>query len=207
MFLPVLHVCLIYLLRTPLSHALALQPIVDTSSLTLSTPRTNKTASGPASLLLDFPAVAGKLPLGPDLPDTICNGDLLGFDLNRYSCLQAWNIIPVTKYDVMFGEKYVDDAEVKIPRRYSGRKSLVFSPVSRCKVPWADDGSNLKADGSCVIDVFHKDGAVGTVNDISTYRQISSAAEKVYGSCVARGGQRPQGGSINGLGRSYNCLV
>ena len=127
--------CLIWLLQTPPSHALTLQPVVDVSSLTLSTSRTNNTTSGPASLLLDVPAVAGKLPLGPDLPDPTCNGDLLGFDLNRYSCLQAWNVIPVSNYEVTFGEKFVDDAEVKIPRRYSGRKCLVFSPVSRCKIP------------------------------------------------------------------------
>ena len=59
----------------------------------------------------------------------------------------------------------------------------------------------MKADGTCVIDIFPKAGAV---SDTSTYYQISSAAEKVYGSCVARGGgQRPQGGWIRDLGRRY----
>ena len=207
MLLRVLQICLICLLRTPPSLTLTLQPIAGVSSLTLSASGTNKTFPGSASLLLDVPGVAGRLPIGPDLPEPTCNGDLLGFDLNRYSCVQAWNIIPVGTYDVTFGEKFDGDTEVKIPRRYSGRKCLVFFPVSSSKIPWTDDGSYVKADGSCVVDVFHKDGPVGAVNDISNYRQISSAAEKLYGSCVARGGQRPQGGWIRGLGRSHSCLT
>ena len=207
MFLPVLHMCLFCLLRAPLSLALTLPPIPNVSSLTLSTSGTNKTFPGSASLLLDVPAVAVKFPIGPELPEPTCNGDLLGFDLNKYSCLQTWNLIPVSKYEVTFGEKFVGDSEVKIPRRYSGRKYLVFSPVSRSKIRWTDDDSFVKADGSCVVDVFHKDGAPSSVNDISNYRQISSAAEKVYGSCVARGGQRAQGGWIGGLGRSHSFVT
>ena len=68
---------------------------------------------------------------------------------------------------------------------------------------WTDNDSCLKVDGTCVIDVFHKENAGG---DTSTYRQISSAAEKVYGTCVARGGLRAQGGWIGGLGRRYSCI-
>ena len=126
---PLLGLSWICLFRIAPSHTLSLQPIPDVSSLTLTAPTTNKSFPGAASLLLDVAAVAGKYPLGPYLPNPTCNGSLLGFNLNRYSCLQAWNTIPVTNSDVTFGKKYSDKAEVKLPRRYSGRKCLVFSPV------------------------------------------------------------------------------
>lgn len=124
---PILQLRWICLFRVPPSLALTLQPIPDVSSLTLSASGTNKTLSGPA--LPESPAVAGKYPLGPELGDPTCNGDLLGFDVNRYSCLQAWNTIPLSGYDVTFGERFLDDSEVKIPRRYSSRKCLVIPPV------------------------------------------------------------------------------
>ena len=126
--LPILQLSWICVFRVPPSLALTLQPIPNLSSLTLSASRTNKTSPGPASLSLDVPTVAGKYPIGPQLPDPTCNGPLLGFDLNRQSCLEAWNTIPLTKYDVTFGKKYSDEAEVKLPRRYIGRECLVFSP-------------------------------------------------------------------------------
>ena len=120
--LPILALSWISLSRVPSSLALTLQPIPDVSSLTLSASRTNKTSAGPASLSLDVPALAGKYPIGPRLQDPTCNGSLLGFNLDRQSCLEAWSTIPLTKYDVTFGQKYSDEAEVKLPRRYSGRK-------------------------------------------------------------------------------------
>ena len=60
-----------------------------------------------------------------------------------------------------------------------------------------------KADGTCVIDIFHKDGVV---SDKESYWGISKAAEKVYGQCVARGGQRSQGGWIRDIGKSQASL-
>lgn len=131
MLLSRLHICLICLLRVPPSLALTLQPNADVPSLTPSAAQTNKTFSGPASLILDIPAVARRYPLGPGLPDPTCNGNLLGFDMNRYSCLQAWNIIPVSGHEVTFGERFSDDSEVELPRRYSSRKC--FRPLSDYK--------------------------------------------------------------------------
>ena len=58
-----------------------------------------------------------------------------------------------------------------------------------------------KADGTCVIDIFHKDGVVV---DTATYQMISRAAEKLYGTCVAIGDQRTQGGYIRDLGEHHN---
>lgn len=131
MLLSRLHICLICLLRAPPSLALSLQPIADISSLTPSAARINKTFSGPASLLLDVPGVAGRYPLGPGLPDLTCNGNLLGFDMNRYSCLQAWNTIPLSRHEVTFGERFSDDSEVKLPRRYSSREFFVLYPITK----------------------------------------------------------------------------
>lgn len=58
-----------------------------------------------------------------------------------------------------------------------------------------------KADGTCVIDIFPKDGVVV---DTATYQTISRAAEKLYGTCVAIGDQRTQGGYISDLGEHHN---
>ena len=66
-----------------------------------------------------------------------------------------------------------------------------------------DLGSCSKVDGTCVFDVFHKDGVS---SDTTSYDQISRAAEKLYGSCVARGDQRTQGGWIRDLGK-YKRVV
>ena len=110
------------------SVALALQPV---SSLTLLASPTNKTLPGPASLSLDVPAVEGKYPLGPDLADPTCKGSLFGFDLNRYSCLQAWSTIPLLEDDVRFGERFGDDLNVKLPRRFAGRRCIVLFSISK----------------------------------------------------------------------------
>ena len=61
----------------------------------------------------------------------------------------------------------------------------------------ADSGINLKADGTCVVDIFPR---AGVVSDTTSFLQISRAAEKVYGNCIAVGGRRTQGGWINNLG-------
>ena len=61
-----------------------------------------------------------------------------------------------------------------------------------------------KADGTCVIDIFHRYGLGPGLYDTAKYKDISGAAERLYGTCVARGGQRPQGGWISDLGQC--CL-
>lgn len=48
--------------------------------------------------------------------------------------------------------------------------------------------------------MIHKDNIVW---DSATYKQLAGAAERVYGTCVARGDQRPQGGWIRDLGKRY----
>ena len=131
MLLSRLHLCLICILRVPSSLALTLQPIADVPSLYPSSARTNKTFPGPASLLLDIPGVVGRYPLGPGLPDPTCNGNLLGFDMNRYSCLQAWNTIPLSGHEVTFGERFSDNSEVELPRRYSSRKCFILYPITK----------------------------------------------------------------------------
>ena len=128
MFLSILCISWICLLRISPSLALTLQPV---SSLTLTASPTNKTLPGPALLLLNVSAVGGKYPLGPDLPDPTCNGELLGFDLNRYSCLQAWSTIPLSKDDVRFEERSSNDFDVKLPRRFAGRKCFVLFSISK----------------------------------------------------------------------------
>lgn len=58
-------------------------------------------------------------------------------------------------------------------------------------------GSYQKADATCVIDIFHKDGVV---SDTTSYRQISQAADRLNSNCVNGAGQRTQGGYISDLG-------
>ena len=132
MFLSILYISWICLLQISPSLALTLQLV---SNLTLSALPINKTLPGPASLLLNVSAVGGKYPLGPELPDPTCDGRLLGFDLHKYSCLQAWNTIPLSEHDVRLGERLGDDFDVKLPRRFAGRKCTVLFSISKtCSV-------------------------------------------------------------------------
>ena len=41
------------------------------------------------------------------------------------------------------------------------------------------------------------------MSDRASYYQISHAAENLYGACVARGGQRTQGGWVRNLGKLH----
>ena len=61
-----------------------------------------------------------------------------------------------------------------------------------------------KADGTCVIDIFHKGGVVV---DTASYLLISRAAEKLYGNCVAIGAQRTQGGYIRDIGTHHSSSL
>ena len=106
--------------------ALTLPPIQEFSSFTQLASPTNKTAPGPASLALDLSDEAPNSLIGSDLPDPVCNGSLLGFDLNRYSCLEAWNTIPLDRAPVTFGERMHGTFDVGLPRRFSGCKCVFF---------------------------------------------------------------------------------
>ena len=57
--------------------------------------------------------------------DPVCDGNLLGFDMNRYSCLQAWDTIPVSNRIISFGNRSEKNIDVWVPRRFSSRKCLV----------------------------------------------------------------------------------
>ena len=57
--------------------------------------------------------------------DPVCNGSLLGFDMNRLSCLQAWNTIPTTSNELSFGNRSEGRYNVELPRRFSSRKCLI----------------------------------------------------------------------------------
>ena len=118
----ILRIGFLCLVRFPSIPALTIQSIQDVS---VSTSPRNGTIPGPALLALDVPAsVEGSLPLGPELPNPTCNGDLLGFDMNSYSCLQAWNSIPPGSRDTTFGGG--GDFDVRLPRRFSGRECVVL---------------------------------------------------------------------------------
>ena len=54
----------------------------------------------------------------------VCDGNLLGFDMNRYSCLQAWNTIPTNHRQLTFGDRLNGRFDVQLPRRFSGREYL-----------------------------------------------------------------------------------
>ena len=69
----------------------------------------------------------------------------------------------------------------------------------------ADSGLRQSADGTCFFEIFH---TATSVSDTSSYAVITGAAEKVYGSCINREGQRSQGGYIRGLGAHTSvCLL
>ena len=101
--------------------------------------------TGPAFLLLISPSLALILPSIPDFTSSaiglvnassrpglnvsysapVCDGNLLGFDMNRYSCLQAWNSIPTSRRPMTFGDRLDGTFDVQLPRRFSGRECLV----------------------------------------------------------------------------------
>lgn len=141
---------------------------------------TNQTLPVSASSIPDFSILTSNTSPATENSAPVCNGNLLGFDMNRYSCLQAWSTIPINFQQLTFGDRLNGTFDVQLPRRFSG------------------------PDGTCVIDVFHKDGVI---SDMASYSQISRAAERLYGDCVASGGQRTQGGWIRDIGQSANLVV
>ena len=60
-----------------------------------------------------------------------------------------------------------------------------------------DSGWVSKVDGTCVIDIFHKDGST---SDAASFLEISRAAKRVDNACVAKVSQRVQGGWIRDIG-------
>ena len=84
---------------------------------------TNKTLSELTSLTLDVPALITNVSLNAgNLPVPVCDGDLLGFDMNRYSCLHAWNTLPTSDRILSFGGRS-GSYNVQLPRRFCGRES------------------------------------------------------------------------------------
>lgn len=61
----------------------------------------------------------------------------------------------------------------------------------------------LLADGTCVIDIFHKGGVTSDIGNIS---EIRNAAFAVFGECVQKS-QVWSGGYVRDLGNSKNLVV
>lgn len=122
----ILYLGCIGLCQTPFVRALTLPPIQDLSIFTPSASLVNKTL--PLSLITDPVALQATTPYGP-IPDPVCNGTLLGYDMNRYSCLQTWGTIPISRNTMTFGDRNTI-FDVKLPRRFSSRQySLLFSSL------------------------------------------------------------------------------
>ena len=62
----------------------------------------------------------------------------------------------------------------------------------------------LKADGTCVIDIFFRDGFA---SDVASLSEISRAAKIVDNACVARGSNRVQGGWIRDIGMLISLSI
>ena len=78
-----------------------------------------------ASSKSGLPALISNYSLNVSYSTPVCDGNLLGFDMNRYSCLQAWNTIPTTQRSINFGDRLDGTFDVQLPRRFSGRECLV----------------------------------------------------------------------------------
>ena len=61
-----------------------------------------------------------------------------------------------------------------------------------------------KADGTCVIDIFHRDGFA---SDAASFSAISRAAKRLDNACVAKRSQRVQGGWIRDIGMSISIYL
>ena len=126
MFRPILVAWTVCHLLISLALALTLPPIEDYTIVTPPPPATNKPYPNSAALTLDSPALESNTSRALTLPDPVCNGTLLGYNMNRYSCLQAWNTIPTGTAPVSFGDRAHGFFEVPLPRRFSGRECDVF---------------------------------------------------------------------------------
>ena len=125
------------------------------------------TGSSPSSSLEDAP-LNSTTPLRPG--EIRCNDQQFGRGLDRRSCWNAWDKMPVSS------------EQHELYPRHSGRQTGV---PSRSKLPIR----YLSDDGLCAIDVRLPAGSKG---DITTDRSIAGAARSVLFECVDshdRGGQ------------------
>lgn len=128
MFLSSIYLCSIFLLLLICSTlALHLPPVpnvVSSMPLPILLP-TNKTSPVPASPVPDFSIMPSNSSLDANHLAPVCDGNLLGFDMNRYSCLQAWNTIPTGGQLLSFGDRLNGTFNVQLPRRFSGRECVI----------------------------------------------------------------------------------
>ena len=76
--------------------------------------------------MLDTPTAEPGLLRGNEQTLPVCNGELLGFALNRYSCLEAWRGMPADSQTLTFGDRSDGSCDVKLPRRFSSCESAFF---------------------------------------------------------------------------------
>ena len=68
--------------------------------------------------------------LADSLPLAVCNGSLLGTNLNRGSCFKALQTIGSTKGRQVFGDRAFGNYDIPLPRRYiSGMASALWSDM------------------------------------------------------------------------------
>ena len=112
------------LLLLHLTLALTLPSVPEHPEFSESSPSTSKRSLKPASPTTASPS--------DDLPKPTCNGSLLGFDIKPYSCLEAWNTIPVNLDILTFGDRLDKrNFDVQLPRRFSGCECVVSVFVAR----------------------------------------------------------------------------
>ncbi len=88
--------------------------------------------------------------------ETVCNGTMFGSHLNTASCYDAIQLLTDSTTSMSFGDRG-QGCNVQLPRRFSS------------------------FDGTCVVDIFHRAGAV---SDTADSRQIRFAALAVFTKCV-----------------------
>ena len=126
MFRSVIYIGCIFTWLKPYKLALhiPLNPELVISSPLL--PSGNTTILVNASTVPDFPASIPGFSAGPNAPAPTCDGDLLGYGLNKYSCAEARSEIPVDNRLLTFGDRSNKTYDVRLPRRFSGRESFAF---------------------------------------------------------------------------------
>lgn len=122
----VMYIGHILLLLIPFPPALALPSIQDLTNPPPLVQPLNRTSPEPVPPMLDL-ALTANSSLHTQNTFPVCNGSLLGFDMNRYSCLQAWNAIPTSPRQLTFGDRLYAPFDVSLPRRFSSRECVVSS--------------------------------------------------------------------------------
>lgn len=152
----------------------------------------NFSASAPA--FSSSPVFLSLSELGRSRPE--CRGKMFGHNLDLVTCYQAAGKIPQSQIPVKFGDRGYG-YDIQLPRRFSSRK-WIFNAIyprfpSLCSLFFT-------ADGTCVIDIFHKDGASkgGRIYDIATGDIIKQEARRVIDSCVRE--EAGSGGYVGNVG-------